>query len=144
METTHILLLITNFILLGIIGFLLYSRYQQKTKNELIENEKAKLGEKVNLLELENIESRLNPHLLKNILNSIQSHAYQTYFAMEKLSSILDYILYESKRKYVTPKEEIAFALDLIEINKIKTSPFFEINVRQKLTVTEPLLNQNI
>lgn len=144
MDTTHILLLTTNFILLGFIGFLLYSRYKQKTKNELIENEKAKLGEKVNLLELENIESRLNPHLLKNILNSIQSHAYQTYFAMEKLSSILDYILYESKRKYVTPKEEIAFALDLIEINKIKTSPLFEIKVRQKLNENEPLLNQNI
>lgn len=144
MDFTQILLLISNGILLGIIGFLLYSRYQQKTKNELIENEKAKLGEKVNLLELENIESRLNPHLLKNILNSIQSHAYQTYFAMEKLSSILDYILYESKKKYVTPQEEIAFALDLIEINKIKTSPLFEIKVKQKLDENEPLLNQNI
>lgn len=144
MDFTQILLLISNGILLGIIGFLLFSRNKQKAKSMLIQNEKAMLGERINLLELENIESRLNPHLLKNILNSIQSHAYQTYFAMEKLSSILDYILYESKKKYVTPQEEIAFALDLIEINKIKTSPLFEIKVKQKLDENEPLLNQNI
>lgn len=90
------------------------------------------LENKVGDLQLETLESRLNPHLFKNILNSIQSHAYQTYFALDKLANVLDYILYESRRKWVTPQEEIAFALDLIEINKIKLSPLFELNVKNK------------
>lgn len=97
-----------------------------------------------NKIHLENLESKLNPHLFKNILNSIQSHAYLTYFAMDKLANVLDYILYESRNRYVTPKEEIEFALDLIEINKIKISPLFEIKVRTKVDDTDPLYEQRL
>jgi LytS/YehU family sensor histidine kinase len=95
-----------------------------------------------NEIQIENIDSRLNPHLFKNILNSIQSHAYQTYFAIDKLANVLDYILYESRKKFVTPKQEIEFALNLIEINKIKLSPLFELKVKQKVNENEPLYHQ--
>ena len=71
--------------------------------------------ERFNHLQLETLESKLNPHLFKNILNSIQSHAYQTYFAMDKLSNVLDYILYESRQRFVSPKEEIDFAIEQLE-----------------------------
>ncbi|ERJ57234.1 histidine kinase [Sphingobacterium paucimobilis] len=74
--------------------------------------------------------TELNPHLLKNSLNAILSHAYQTYFTMDKLAQVLDYVLYESPNKLVSPKEEVAFALNLIEINKIKLSPLFDIQVK--------------
>lgn len=97
-----------------------------------------------NYVQLEAIESKLNPHLLKNILNSIQSHAYQTYFALDKLGSVLDYILYESKSRFVTPREEIDFAMNLIEINKIKISPLFELKVKTRIDETEPLLYQKL
>lgn len=99
---------------------------------------------KINTIQLDNIEGKLNPHLFKNILNSIQSHAYQTYFAMDKLSNVLDYILYESRNKFVTPKEEIEFALNLIEINKIKISPLFELKVKTKISENEQLYEQPI
>ena len=95
-------------------------------------------------MELQTLESKLNPHLFKNILNSIQSHAYQTYFALDKLANVLDYILYESRNKFVTPKEEIDFALNLIEINKIKISPLFELKVKTKINESEPLLEQRL
>jgi LytS/YehU family sensor histidine kinase len=93
-------------------------------------------------LKLETLESRLNPHLFKNILNSVQSHAYQTYFALDKLSNVLAYILYDSREKLVSPREEIAFALDLIEINKVKLSPLFELNVKSRINEDEPLYSQ--
>lgn len=99
---------------------------------------------KVNDLQLETLESKLNPHLFKNILNSIQSHAYQTYFALDKLANVLDYILYESQKKLVTPKEEIEFALNLIEINKIKVSPLFELKVKTQINATEPLYEERL
>lgn len=103
-----------------------------------------RLEEKIDTLHLQSLESKLNPHLFKNILNSIQSHAYQTYFALDKLANVLDYILYESRNKFVTPKEEIEFAMNLIEINKIKVSPLFELKVKTTVSADEPLYTQRI
>jgi len=115
----------------------------EKVKREL-ETRFLDLENKTNTLQLQTLESRLNPHLFKNILNSIQSHAYQTYFAMDKLSNVLDYILYESQNRFVSPKEEIEFALNLIEINKIKISPLFSINVKKKINEQDALYEQKI
>lgn len=119
----------------------------------LVNSEKSKykaelkyreLEDRISAIQLENIESKLNPHLFKNILNSIQSHAYQTYFAIDKLANVLDYILYESRKKFVSPKEEVEFALNLIEINKIKVSPLFEIHVKVKVNESDPLYGQKV
>jgi LytS/YehU family sensor histidine kinase len=117
-----------------------------KSENEKrgLETKYQEIESKFNQVQLENVESRLNPHLLKNILNSVQSHAYQTYFALDKLANVLDYMLYESRKKFVTPKQEVEFALNLIEINKIKLSPLFELKVKLKINENEPLYHQNL
>lgn len=138
----------------GLFGLLLVSMgmmvyLTRKLKSELgskkeLEEKYKNLEDMFNEIQLENIDSRLNPHLFKNILNSIQSHAYQTYFAIDKLANVLDYILYESRKKFVTPKQEIEFALNLIEINKIKLSPLFELKVKQKINENEPLYHQSL
>ncbi len=116
-------------------------RLAEKNRRET-ETKFQKLEKSINSLKLETLESKLNPHLFKNILNSIQSHAYQTYFALDKLANVLDYILYESRKRFVTPKEEIEFALNLIEINKIKISPLFELKVKTRINETDPLYEQ--
>src|SRR5688572_8969923 len=133
-----------GLILLLLIAYLVMrlSRSEKKTKET--ESKFYTLEAKVNTLQLETLESKLDPHLFKNILNSIQSHAYQTYFALDKLGNVLDYILYESKNRLVTPKEEIEFALNLIEINKIKVSPLFELKIKTKIDETDPLYQQRI
>jgi LytS/YehU family sensor histidine kinase len=113
------------------------SRNQMQTQFQELEN-------RVNGLQLERLESKLNPHLFKNVLNAIQSHAYQTYFALDKLASVLDYILYESRNQFVTAREEIDFAHNLIEINKIKISPLFELKVKTRINEAEPLLHQRL
>jgi len=115
---------------------------QQKSKDA--ESKLQTLESKVNTLQLETLEAKVNPHLFKNVLNSIQSHAYQTYFALDKLSNVLDYILYESKNRFVTPKEEIEFALNLIEINKIKVSPLFDLKVKTKIDESDPIYEQRL
>lgn len=109
-----------------------------------LESKYQELEAKYNQIELENLDSRLNPHLFKNILNSVQSHAYQTYFALDKLANVLDYILYDSRKKFVTPKQEVEFALNLIEINKIKLSPLFDLKVKLKVNDNEPLYHQHL
>ncbi|KIA94145.1 MULTISPECIES: sensor histidine kinase [unclassified Flavobacterium] len=135
-------LLAIILLLVVLIGYIVYQLIQSRKAKEIAEKNFYLLEMKVNDLQLETLESKLNPHLFKNILNSIQSHAYQTYFALDKLANVLDYILYESKKKLVTPKEEIEFALNLIEINKIKISPLFELKVKTIIGEDEKLYDQ--
>lgn len=144
MAIFNYILLITS-VLSTLIAFYFYFEWRKSNQKQL-KNESTfrELEQKVHHLELETLQSKLNPHLFKNILNSIQSHAYQTYFAMDKLANVLDYILYESRNKFVTPKEEVEFALNLIEINKIKVSPLFALNVKVKVNESERLYDQRL
>lgn len=129
-------------ILLFFLGYLVLRIFRLNKKSREKELRFQQMESYVNSLQLQTLESRLNPHLFKNILNSIQSHAYQTYFALDKLANVLDYILYESREKLVSPKQEIDFALNLIEINKIKISPLFELKVHTKIHDDERLYQQ--
>jgi LytS/YehU family sensor histidine kinase len=124
--------------------YLAIQLHKSVKRKESLESKYQEMESQLNQIQLENLDSRLNPHLFKNILNSVQSHAYQTYFALDKLSNVLDYILYDSRKKFVTPKQEIEFALNLIEINKIKLSPLFELKVKLKITENEPLYHQHL
>jgi LytS/YehU family sensor histidine kinase len=130
--------------LMAIIIYLLIRLLSSEKKAKEAVTQFQQLENKINTLHLETLQSRLNPHLFKNILNSIQSHAYQTYFALDKLANVLDYILYESLNKFVTPREEIEFALNLIEINKIKLSPLFELKIKKRISENEPLYEQRL
>ncbi|MDP4206278.1 MAG: histidine kinase [Bacteroidota bacterium] len=133
-----------SIILIMAVMFLLNRLKIEKRQKKDVESRLKELEIKTNTVHLEVLESKLNPHLFKNILNSIQSHAYQTYFALDKLAGVLDYILYESRNKFVTPKEEIDFAMNLIEINKIKVSPLFELKIKTKIDEQEPLFHQKL
>jgi LytS/YehU family sensor histidine kinase len=138
------LLISIGVLFIAIIFYLIFRLFTVEKKRRETEEKFQQIENRINKLQLENLESKLDPHLFKNILNSVQSHAYQTYFALDKLGNVLDYILYESKNKFVTPKEEIEFALNLIEINKIKISPLFELKVKTKINDTEPLYEQRL
>jgi len=137
-------LLAVILVFLVVLCYLVYRLWESGKAKKKVEAKFDFLEMKVGNLQLETLESKLNPHLFKNILNSIQSHAYQTYFALDKLANVLDYILYESQKKFVSPKEEIQFALHLIEINKIKVSPLFDLKVKTKINEGEKLYEQNL
>ena len=132
------------FVCLTTIVYLVFRLKKTEQEKQAMKSKYQEIEDKYNQIELENLDSRLNPHLFKNILNSVQSHAYQTYFALDKLSNVLDYILYDSRKKFVTPKQEVDFALNLIEINKIKLSPLFELKVKLKVNENEPLYHQHL
>lgn len=126
---------------------IIYLVIRLKTETTLREKSEEKAEEsdvRKENFELETIKSKLNPHLFKNVLNSIQSHAYQSYYALDKLSNVLDYILYESDCDYVTLKEETDFALSLIEINRLKVSPLFDLRIKNKIDPEDILLNQKL
>jgi LytS/YehU family sensor histidine kinase len=124
---------------------IVYSTLKKERKERSAMDKKyTELELKIHSLELDTIKYKLNPHLFKNTLNSIQSHAYQTYYALDKLSNVLDFILYESERKFVTLKEEIEFALSLIEINRLKISPLFDLSIKNRIDESHPLYTQQL
>lgn len=131
-------------ILLSIIIFLLYKIRKTKKVKQIAEEKLEVLELKMTSLRLETLEAKLNPHLFKNILNSIQSHTYQAYYTVDKLSNVLNYLLYETKNKFVSLKEEIAFSKDLIEINKVKLSPLFDLRVKINIDEKDRLYEKNL
>ncbi len=144
MISSTILLLCLSAALFSYVVYLWIKIKSINTQNNLLQNEYKTLETKFNSVELEDIKYKINPHLFKNILNSIQSHAYQTYFSLDKLSNVLDYILYETDKRFVSVKEELNFALNLIEINKLKLSPLFDIKIKNKVDENHPLYNQDL
>lgn len=141
------LILILTFLVavaltIGVLAILKLRKEREGKKT--LEEKYKEMEHKLNALELESIKYKLNPHLFKNTLNSIQSHAYQTYYALDKLSNVLDFILYESDRRYVSLKEELDFALSLIEINRLKMSPLFDLRVKNKVDASHPLYGQEL
>lgn len=131
-------------VLIGIIVFLIIKNRQMETKNKELSRQFDSLEFNTNHLRLENLEAKLNPHLFKNILNSIQSHTYQAYFTIDKLSNVLNYILYETQRKKVSLKEEVEFAIDLIEINKVKLHPLFDLRIKVLIDEEDILYHKDL
>ena len=92
MQDIALLIFITALVIIAILGAVIIYLLRQlrnadKTRND-VQAKFTTLENKVDSLQLETLESRLNPHLFKNVLNSIQSHAYQTYFALDKLANV--------------------------------------------------------
>lgn len=126
------------------ITYLINTLKSEKKLNSLQTQRLDNLSSKVDELKLENYDAKLNPHLFKNILNSIQSNAYQTYYTIDKLANVLDYILYESKANFVTVKDEIYFTKNFIEINKVKVSPLFDFQIKTKIDEQSPFYQEKI
>lgn len=139
-----VFLILMAVVAIAIITWLAMRLKKERRQKKQLEEKYTELELKVNSLELESIQYKLNPHLFKNTLNSIQSHAYQTYYALDKLSNVLDFILYESDRNFVSLKEETGFALSLIEINRLKLSPLFDLRVKNKISDVNPFYEQEL
>ncbi len=131
-------------VMLIIIGMLLKQSHFQKNRLQHVEQHFAQLEKRFDGMHLKSLESKLHPHLFKNILNSVQSHAYQTYYTLDKLANVLDYILYEGRDDYVSIKSEIDFSRSLIDINKIKVSPLFDIRVKTKVATSHEYYEQKL
>lgn len=97
---------------------------------DAVENASKASTERLQRLELENTTHRLNPHLFKNTLNTVQSFAYRTNWALERLGRLFDFMLYDSQTGAVSLEEEITFLQDLIELNKLRLGPLFDLRVQ--------------
>lgn len=144
LTSTNVWLLLLTAGLVMVIIWLYQRNKILRSKNQQLSEEKKALRRKLNNVRIDYIETKLSPHLFKNILNSVQSHAYQTYNSLDKLSGVLDYILYESSEKYVTPQSEFDFTVNLIEINKIKMNPLFNFQLKSQIDKEDPVYSEKV
>ena len=84
--------------------------------------------------ELKNLRSQLNPHFLLNTLNNIYALiAFDTdkaQQAIQELSKLLRYVLYENQETYVPLNREVDFIRNYIELMRIRFSSQVRIETR--------------
>lgn len=83
-----------------------------------------KLKEQKISAELDALKNQLNPHFIFNTLNNIYALSLkksdQTPIAIEKLSAILDYVVYRCNDKYVDLGAEISLIENYVALEKIR------------------------
>lgn len=101
-------------------------------------------SERLQRLEVENTTHRLNPHLFKNTLNTVQFFSYRTNWALERLGRLFDFMLYDSQTGAVSLEEELNFLQDLIELNKLRLGPLFDFRIRMDVDRNDRLYRERL
>lgn len=128
---------ITNgFINLGVLIFSLgYGLTKIWYKKEKINQ---KLKEDKLLTELDFLKAQLNPHFLFNVLNMAFSSATsygddRTADMIEKLASLMRYMLYESNVTYIELSKEVDYIKNYIELQKKRISDEMPVDINYKI-----------
>ncbi|GAA4273533.1 histidine kinase [Aquimarina gracilis] len=121
-------------VLLVVMAFLFLKLFVHYTKTK--QKELTLKKEKVES-ELRILKSQLNPHFLFNTLNNIYALAVdnspKTAFSIERLSEILDYILYRCSEKYVSLYEEIRMLESYIELEKLRYDDRLQLTFKKDI-----------
>lgn len=99
--------------------------------------------------ELKNLRNQLNPHFLLNTLNNIYAlisfDAEKAQQAVQELSKLLRYVLYDNQQMFVPLQKEVDFIRNYIELMRIRVSSqvtirsLFNIKPQSQTPIT-PLL----
>ncbi len=111
------------FIFLFVKYFMNYKRIKEK--------ELTSKSEKV-AAELKTLKAQLNPHFLFNTLNNIYvlslENSPKAPKSIEKLSKILDHVLYRCNTKFVDLSAEIELIENYIELEKLRYDDRLQVN----------------
>lgn len=106
------------------VGIAIALRLSMKWKESEEARDKAELEK--TLAELENIKNQINPHFLLNTLNNIYAltaiNAEKAQQAIQQLSIMLRYILYENKSDFVPLARELEFLRMYIALMRLRLS----------------------
>jgi LytS/YehU family sensor histidine kinase len=103
---------------------LLNQWYKMDNKNLLLAKQSMELELKLKEAELKLLKTQIHPHFLFNTLNNLYglvlSGSEHAPDIVLRISSLLDYMLYQSTRSSVDLEEEIQYVKDYIELEKIR------------------------
>lgn len=96
-----------------------------------------RLREQKRTAELDALKNQLNPHFIFNTLNNIYALALkksdQTPVAIEKLSGILDYVVYRCSDKYVSLEDEVTLIENYIALEKIRYGKRLQVELESRI-----------
>ncbi|MET3126126.1 hypothetical protein ABID42_001228 [Arcicella rosea] len=82
--------------------------------------------------EIDYLRTQINPHFLTNTLNNIYSLSItddkRNSDAILSLSSLLDYVLYESNKPTISLEKEVYFLSNFIELEKMRNTKRLQVN----------------
>ncbi|MEA5427259.1 sensor histidine kinase [Arcicella lustrica] len=83
-------------------------------------------------VEIDYLRSQINPHFLTNTLNNIYSLSVtddkRNSDAILSLSSLLDYVLYESNQPTISLEKEVNFLSNFIELEKMRNTKRLQVS----------------
>lgn len=83
--------------------------------------------------ELELLKSQVQPHFLFNMLNNIYSSAFkkcpETAQQILKLSNLIEYNLYDSKKEEVLLEEELDYIRNYVDLQKIRVGNKLDVSM---------------
>lgn len=132
MSKNFLFILILVYLIVGIVSSvsILKNNFDTVSRNRELQNKILSTRLQLKDQELNYLKSQIQPHFLFNTLNTIYGLALeksrQTPDVILRLSSLLDYILYQVSKPEVSLKEEIRHIKEYIELEKIR----FEDNLR--------------
>lgn len=133
----RLMFVLRNFGSLAFLSFLaLAVRLSVQWRKAEVARQEAEL--KRSEAELSNLKNQINPHFLLNTLNNIYSltafDTEQAQHAIQELSKLLRYILYENQEKFVDLKKETEFLVTYVHLMRIRLSS----NVKVELDFDVP------
>lgn len=112
---------ITMILVIGLSVALQMSRKWMHTENARREAERNRTE-----AELKNLRNQINPHFLLNTLNNIYAliafDSDRAQEAVQELSRLLRYVLYDNQQEFVDLNKEADFIRNYIELMKIRLS----------------------
>ena len=91
-------------------------------------------------VELKNLKNQLNPHFLLNTLNNIYAliafNTDKAQQAVQDLSKLLRYVLYDNNRNYVPLRQDVEFIRNYIDLMRIRLSKEVEVTTDFKISPT--------
>ncbi|MGG6232303.1 sensor histidine kinase [Tenacibaculum sp. SDUM215027] len=116
---------------------LIIYNYLSSIKNENLKNKFLQTQLQLKEQELKFLKMQIHPHFLFNTLNTLYGFALkkseEAPDMILKLSSLLDYILYQVDKPYVLLKNEIQHIDDYISLEKIRFQESLSVSFSEKL-----------
>ncbi|MEM6895470.1 MAG: histidine kinase [Bacteroidota bacterium] len=136
-------LLVSKMVLFISPAALIFAFRMYKNQKNVME-----LREQKRIAELSALKNQLNPHFLFNTLNNLYALAVEqsskTPEVIERLSEILDYILYRCKADFVSLDKEVAMIENYLGLEKIRYGKrvqiVFEHSVEESVKIAPLLL----
>jgi len=126
MGKNFVFVLILVLLVTGVFSFLYIIRHNFATaqSNKELQNKILDTQLQLKNQELQYLKMQIHPHFLFNTLNTIYGlslkSSQQTPDVILKLSNLLDYILYQVNKPYVSLAEEVDHIIDYMDLERIR------------------------